>query len=91
MTTDAARFKHYKDTGKFLPVTACTGIDSARAVLAEDARFPSTKAELKVEQGWKIIDATPDLRIHLSEVLDKLPDKTYSNLDEVIKELRAVF
>jgi uncharacterized protein YecE (DUF72 family) len=88
MNTDAARFKHYKETGSFLPVTAFTGIDSAKAVLAEDTTFPATKVELKAEQGWKVIDLTPDRRVHLDEVLDKVPDKTYSNIADVIKELR---
>ena len=91
MNTDAARFKHYKGTGNFLPVTAYTGIDSAKAVLSEDATFPATKAELKAEQGWKVIDINLDRRAHLAEVLDKIPDKKYSSLEDVIKELKAVF
>ncbi len=33
----------YKLTGNFLPVTAYTGLDSAKAVLSEDAVFPATK------------------------------------------------
>ena len=90
MTTDAARFKHFKGTGEFLPVTSYTGVDSAKAVLAEDATFPATKAELKSDQGWKVIDITLDKRAHLSEILDTIPNKTYGNLEEVVKELRAV-
>ena len=91
MNTDAARFQNYKSTGKFLPVTAYTGVDSAKAVLSEDATFPATKAELKAEQGWKVIDLTPDKRAHLAEVLDKIPNRTYSNLEDVTKELGAIF
>lgn len=91
MNSDAARFKHYKGTGNFLPVTAYTGIDSAKAVLSEDITFPISKAELKAKQGWKVIDLTPDKRVHISEVLANLPDKRYSSLDEVMKELRSVF
>jgi uncharacterized protein YecE (DUF72 family) len=91
MNSDAARFKHYKRTGNFLPVTAYTGIDSAQAVLSEDITFPISKAELKAKQGWKVVDLTPDRRVHLSGVLANLPEKTYSSLDEVIKDLRAAF
>jgi uncharacterized protein YecE (DUF72 family) len=90
MITDAARFKHYKDTGKFLPVTPYTGADSAKAVLGEDAQFPATKSELKVDQGWKVIDIDSDRRAHLFEILEKIPNKTYCCLEEVITELRAV-
>jgi len=89
MNTDAARFKAYKEKGVFLPVTSFTGVDSARAVLSEDAQFPSTKAELVEHQGWKVIDLESDKRIHLSELLSKLPEKTYHNVDEVIQELEV--
>jgi hypothetical protein len=29
-------------------------------------------------------------RVHLSEVIEKLPDKIYSKLEDVIEEMRAV-
>jgi len=89
MTSDAARFKKFKDTGRFIPVTAYTGIDSAKAVLQEDAKFPSTKAELLEHQGWKVIDLANEKRVHLSELLSKIPEKTYNEVQEVAKELEA--
>jgi uncharacterized protein YecE (DUF72 family) len=89
MNTDAARFKMYKEKGVFLPVTSFVGVDSARAVLSEDARFPSTKAELIDHQGWKVIDLKTDKRIHLSELLSKLPEKTYHSVEEVVQALEA--
>jgi len=90
MNTDAARFKQHKITGGFMPVTSFIGVESAKAVLAEDAKFPITKPELIVEQGWKVIDASQDRRIHLSEALSKIPDKTYSSLEQVMTELRVI-
>lgn len=89
MNTDAARFKTYKGKGVFLPVTSFTGINSARAVLKEDAQFPSTKAELIEHQGWKVIDLESDKRVRLSELLSKLPEKTYNSADEVVHELEV--
>ncbi len=90
MHTDASRFRRYKDTGKFLPVTDYIGVDSAKAILAEDTKFPISKSGLKVDQGWKVMDLSQNRRVHLSEVLEKVPDRTYSNLEDVIGELRAV-
>ena len=87
MHTDAARFMQYKKTGKFMPVTSFTGVDSARAVLSEDAVFPSSKSELIEHQGWKVVDVTADKRVHLSELLSGIPEKTYNHVDEVAKEL----
>ena len=90
MNTDAARYMQYKRTGKFIPVTSFTGVDSARAVLAEDAQFPMSKAELIEKQGWKVVDLNLDKRIHLSEMLAKIPEKTYDGIDEVAEALEAV-
>ena len=89
MSTDASRFKRYKETGEFAPVTDYIGVNSARAVLKEDAEFPSTKTELVKHQGWKVIDLTADRRVHLSKLLHKLPEKTYNGVEEVIKELKV--
>jgi hypothetical protein len=91
MNTDAARFKVYKEKGLFPPVTSFTGANSARAVLSEDACFPSTKAKLIEHQGWKVIDLETNKRIHLSELLSKLPEKTYRSVEEVIHELGGRF
>jgi uncharacterized protein YecE (DUF72 family) len=89
MNTDAARFKEYKRTGTFLPVTSYTGIDSARTVLAEDASFPASKSELVEKQGWKVVDLTKDKRVHLSELLAHIPEKTYICLPEIVEALEA--
>jgi uncharacterized protein YecE (DUF72 family) len=90
MNSDAARYMQYKKTGKFLPITSFTGVNSARSVLSEDARFPVSKSELIEKQGWKVIDLNVDKRVHLSELLSKVPDKTYNSVDEIAKALKAV-
>ena len=90
MNIDAARFMQYRKTGQFIAVTDFTGIDSARAVLVEDAQFPLSKSKLIENQGWKVIDLTLDKRVHLSEFLARVPDKTYNSVDEVAAALEAV-
>jgi uncharacterized protein YecE (DUF72 family) len=89
MNTDALRFKTYKEKGVFTSVTQFTGVESAKAVLSEDVRFPSTKKELIETHGWKIIDLAPKRRAHLSEVLSKIPERTYDNLEELTQALKA--
>jgi uncharacterized protein YecE (DUF72 family) len=89
MNGDAIRFEQYKETGTFPQTTQFTGVDSASAVLSEDARFPTTKAELIEHQGWKVIDLTKDKRVHLSDLLSKLPERTYGSLETVVQELKA--
>ena len=90
MNVDAARFMQYKKTGKFLPITEFTGIDSARSVLSEDAEFPMSKSELIKHQGWKVIDLTLEKRIRLSQLLSRVPEKTYNSVDEVAEALEAI-
>ncbi|UCG36792.1 MAG: DUF72 domain-containing protein [Candidatus Bathyarchaeota archaeon] len=89
MNTDAARFKKYKEAGEFPPITVYTGADSVRTVLREDANFPSSKKKLVAHQGWKVVDLTGDKRVHLSELLSKLPEKTYNSIKDVIEELEV--
>ena len=89
MNTDALRFKHYKSTGNFIPISAYTGLDSVRAVLSEDTVFPSTKKSLIKDQGWKVVDLTSEKRVHLSDLLSKIPEKTYTSLKEVMSALEA--
>jgi uncharacterized protein YecE (DUF72 family) len=89
MNTDAIRFKQYKSTGVFPSVTSFTGIDSARQVMSGDARFPSSKAELIEDQGWKVIDLAPSKRVHLADLLSKIPDRKYYDLDEVVSVLEV--
>lgn len=89
MHSDAARFVGYMKTGKFMPVTSFVGVDSVKAVLSEDAVFPSSKAELIEHQGWKVVDASVDMRVHLSELLAHIPERTYADVAEVTAALEG--
>ena len=90
MNIDAARYMQYKKTGKFVPITDFTGIDSARVVLFEDTQFPISKSELIEKQGWKVIDLNLDKRGHLAELLVNIPDKMYNSVDEVAEALEEI-
>lgn len=90
MYKDARRLKMYKQTGAFPMATKSTGLKSLEEVLREDARFPSEKRELVQHQGWKLIDKTKDERIRASEVLEKLLDRDYRSVDDVIQTLEKL-
>ncbi|UCC57658.1 MAG: DUF72 domain-containing protein [Candidatus Bathyarchaeum sp.] len=87
MFKDAARLLLYEETGSFPMVTKSTGIDSLAEVLKEDAKFPSTRRELVRDQGWKVIDLSKEERVRASFLLNKLPDKTYYDTNEIVKVL----
>lgn len=88
MYSDAARMKVYKKTGDFPRITKAVGLDSLREVLAEDARFPSTKAELLRDQGWKLFDHSDEKRITVGESLNQLPECVYESLDDLLKAVK---
>jgi hypothetical protein len=87
MFKDAARFKIYKEKGEFPMVTKSTGLNSLAEVLREDAKFPSTKTELLDHQGWKLIDLTSQERVRASDLLQKLPEKTYYRISDIVQLL----
>src|SRR5659263_141948 len=87
MYLDAARLKVYEKSGTFPKVTKAVGLASLKTGLKEDAKFPATKSELIVKQGWKVFDLTENEHVHTRLLLERLPDGKYSNVDEVIKDL----
>jgi hypothetical protein len=90
MYKDAARLKVYKQTGMFPRVTESMGLASMQEVLEEDAKFPSTKQALMDDQGWKLFDLNEGERIRARELLQRLPEKTYLNVSEVISCLKSM-
>jgi len=87
MYKDAARYKIYKQTTRFPPVTGAKGQQSLKEVLMEDAQFPATKHELIKDQGWKAIDLTEKTRVHASMLLNQLPDREFRTVDDVLNSL----
>jgi len=90
MYKDAARYKKYKETGKFPSITRYTGLRSLRAVLKEDAKFPSTKEELIEQQGWKVIDMTAEKRVHVRDLLRQVPEKEYRDIDDIVAAVQSI-
>jgi hypothetical protein len=41
------------------------------------------------DQGWKVVDLTSEKRVHLSDLLSKIPEKRYSSLEEVLVSLKS--
>jgi hypothetical protein len=90
MYQDAARFLTFKRTGHFPPVTASHGLSSLEEVLRPDARFPASKQDLIQDQGWKVFDVDERTRAHAATFLDRLSDRVFADLDDVVSEMRTV-
>ena len=89
MYRDAARFLTFRRTGSFPPVTGSVGADSLAEVLREDARFPSTRDAVLKAHRWKVVDLDATTRAHAHVLLERLPDRTYGSLDDLLGEARS--
>lgn len=87
MYRDAARVKSFVDKGFFPKITSGVGVDSIKEILSEDAHFPATKSSLVRDQGWKVYQDEEEVR-KISTVLERLPETSYSNLEDLIADLR---
>jgi len=88
MYRDAARLKTFLNSGKFLSLSGQVGLESLSEVLSEDARFPTSKSRLVDEQGWKLFDVADEERVRARVFLERLPEKTYTTINEVLSSLR---
>jgi uncharacterized protein YecE (DUF72 family) len=91
MYRDAARLKTFLKSGKFPSLTGKVSLESLGDVLNEDAIFPTSKSRLLKDQGWKLYDVTTEERARVGKLLEKLPEKTYANIDEVLAPLKKTF
>ncbi len=90
MYKDAARMKTYKQTGRFPKITKSTGILSLGEILREDARFPATKQELVESHGWKLFDRTETERLSARDLLERIPERKYSSVGEVLHTIELM-
>ena len=88
MYRDAARLKTFLNSGKFPSLTGQAGLESLSEVLSEDTRFPTSKSRLVDEQGWKLFDVTAEERVRARVFLERLPEKTYTTVNEVLSSIR---
>src|SRR5712692_12108422 len=89
MYRDAARLKTFLSSGKFPSLTGQVGLGSLGEVLKEDTRFPTSKSQLMGEQGWKLYDKNVEERARARELLEKLPERTYMTLEDVLESLKC--
>lgn len=89
MYQDAARFLTFKRTGAFPATTSSRGLTSFEEVLRPDTRFPASKNDLVRAQAWKVFDVDDRTRAHAGLLLEKLPDRVYKGLADVLSELKT--
>jgi uncharacterized protein YecE (DUF72 family) len=89
MFDDGVRFMYYVETGKLPSLTGAVGFESIRKVI-EKTRYPTTKGLLIKRLGWRLVELERDRQIRLEELLGSLPQKSYTEAEEVLRELERL-
>jgi len=89
MFEDGLRFMRYLASGEFPKVTGSVGLESVKSVVGK-TRFPAPKSVLVKRVGWRLVEIEEGRQVRLGELLAELPSKTYRDVDELLKALRAV-
>src|SRR5712691_6283416 len=89
MYRDAARLKTFLSSRKFPSLSEQIGLESLGEGFKEDAIFPTSKSQLVNLQVWKLYDKTAEERARAGEVLQRLPERTYTNIDDVLASLKG--
>jgi uncharacterized protein YecE (DUF72 family) len=90
MFEDGLRFMQYLSTGKFPKIAGgSVGLESVKSVIGK-TRYPAAKSVLVKRVGWRLVEIEEGRQVRLGELLAELPSKTYRDVDEVLKALRAV-
>ena len=87
MYKDAGRFLTFMRVGKAPPVTRRVGLKSLEEVLAEAATFPSGKADLLQEHGFRAVRPLEEREVHAHDILSRLPQRSFSSPADVIRAL----
>jgi uncharacterized protein YecE (DUF72 family) len=93
MYEDASRMRTIIRTGKDQerPRNAPLGLSSLKQVIAASRpKYPVTKQKLIDDFRWKTFDRDPGERVHIVDVLQKLDDRSYRSVEDVIGSLERL-
>jgi uncharacterized protein YecE (DUF72 family) len=89
MFDDGIRFMEYLANGTFRKVTCSTGLASIKEIV-ERTSYPVTKSMLIKKHGWRLVETEDGGQVRLETVLVDLPSKTFSNVEELVEDIRSV-
>ncbi|NWG08811.1 MAG: DUF72 domain-containing protein [Nitrososphaerales archaeon] len=86
MYEDAGRLKAHVEEGTFPSLKGPFGVDDLKRALV-DAVFPCSKYRLIRDHGWKVVNMSEEMRVHVSKLLGEPHDRVYKNIDELLEEV----
>ncbi|MGI0080345.1 MAG: DUF72 domain-containing protein [Nitrososphaerales archaeon] len=90
MYEDAARMKSVVESGNDQIPKGTSGLDSLkRAIALGRVKYPASKSSLLEEFAWRTFSIEPDKKIHVGEILQRLPDRQYESVDEIFEQISS--
>ncbi len=89
MLDDATRFMHHLKTNSFPSLTGVIGLKSVQVVI-EKTRYPATKSVLLRRLGWRLVELETGRQIPLEELIKKIPSRSYTSPEEILKEIEHI-
>ena len=90
MYEDAERLKVHLETGLFPQGRGKLGLDALKEVLSA-VRFPRSRGDIIKRVGWRSIDTSSGRRVHVSKILEKIPERRYFSVDDVLGEVSLYY
>ncbi len=89
MFEDAKRFLSFIKHGCFPSLTGTKGLDSVREMINK-IKYPTTTSMLTRKSGWRLIELEDGRQVGLEELLRDLPQRSYKNEDELLKNIEPI-
>lgn len=91
MYEDAARMKNVVESGSDQIPKGPRGLDSLKRVVALGrVKYPASKKSLVEEFAWRTFNLEPEKKVHVGEILQRLPERQYGSVDEIIQQISLV-
>lgn len=91
MYEDATRMENILETGKDTITKGPVGLESfQRILLLGRMKYPISKKTLLEEFRWRTFSSDPEMKKHMGEILDRLPDRQYMTFEEIMRQAGLV-
>jgi uncharacterized protein YecE (DUF72 family) len=91
MYEDASRMKNILETGKETITKGPVGLESFQRILSlARIKYPISKKALLEVFRWRTFSSDREMKKHMGEILEELPERQYMTLEEIIQQTRLV-
>ncbi|HKW04580.1 MAG TPA: DUF72 domain-containing protein [Nitrososphaerales archaeon] len=91
MYEDASRIKNILETGKDTITKGPVGLESFQRILSlARMKYPISKKTLLEEFRWRTFSSDQEIKKHMGEILEVLPERQYLTFEEIIQQASLI-